>query len=135
MMDMFKKMLPPLKNNVHIVLLGQAAQSGNLPSLVDYVGPHPQNDILGCSCQNVTSSKILFFYPLIGDILGLDDNASLIHVNKAIDATLLLSSSAGTIYNQEICDSQKAALATVKSILDKPVLNLIFPIPKKKERE
>jgi hypothetical protein len=39
MMNMFEKMLSPLKN-AHIILLSQAAQSGNLPSFTKYVGPH-----------------------------------------------------------------------------------------------
>ncbi|MGK3736154.1 MAG: hypothetical protein ACI90V_002996, partial [Bacillariaceae sp.] len=39
--------------------------------------------------------------------------------NKAIGATLLLASTTGTIDKQEMCDSQKAALATIKPIIDK----------------
>jgi hypothetical protein len=130
MMDMFENMPLPLKNNAHIVLMGEAAQSKNIPSLADYVGPHPQNSLLGHSCLNITKSKIDFFYSLTGDIVGLDNNASFICVIKSIDATLLLALS-GTIDNQDICGSQKVALATIKPILDKdkPALDRVFPVP------
>jgi len=65
---------------------------------------------------------------LIGKIFGLGPIAAFIHVNKAIDATLMLASSRGTIDNQEMCDSQKAALATV-NLTDKSALERIFPGP------
>ncbi|MGK3760007.1 MAG: hypothetical protein ACI8RD_012324 [Bacillariaceae sp.] len=67
-----------MKNNAHIVLMGQAAQSRNLPSLADYVGPHPpeQNSLVGRSCQHIANSKIFFdriraIAPLTGQEFGV----------------------------------------------------------------
>jgi hypothetical protein len=126
MMGMIEDMLSPLVDKVDIVLFGQAAQSGSLPDLTEKknILLHTQNYLVPNSCFNHINCK-LGLYVFIQHILGLDPLSAFIHVNKAIDKTLLLASQ-GTVDDYPMRERQLAALDAVK-----PALEHIFPLPKK----
>jgi hypothetical protein len=129
MMGMIENMLSPLVDKVDIVLFGQAAQSGSLPDLTEKnnILSHTQNCLVPNSVLNHINCKF-GLYVFIQHILGLDSLAAFIHVNKAIDKTLLLASQ-GTVDDYPMRERQLAALEAVK-----PALEQSFPLPKKQRK-
>jgi hypothetical protein len=81
MVDMFENFLPPLKDKVNILLMGQAAQSGNLPALSDHILLHPQNCLVPYRRLNHNINCKMTLYILAQPILGLDKNAAFLHVS------------------------------------------------------
>jgi hypothetical protein len=104
MMGMSEDMLSPLEDKVNFLLMGQAAQSGNLPNLTDNIGLHPLNCLVPYNCLNHIDCKRAL-YAFAECILGLDPVAAFLHVNKAIDKTLLLAS-IETVDNHEMHERQ-----------------------------
>jgi hypothetical protein len=118
MMDMIENILSPLEDKENIILIGQAAQSRNLPDLSDNIGLHPLNCLVPHNCLNQINCK-LALNAFIQRILRLGPVAAFIHVNKAIDKTLLLAS-VGTVDDYTIRERQLAALAATRSWVGSP---------------